>query len=144
MLSFTLLPPTTIWSKTIPEIKFTSEFSEIRPRPSAKISKTFRLCLQEKPACRRDRVRNRPKMFAICKHRVLCVSMNWVVSGYENTRPGNLPIQGKFVESGIFKMVIPAGFEPTACRLGGDRSILLSYGTIWLKPFIFQGFQRIR
>ena len=28
-----------------------------------------------------------------------------------------------------FMMVIPAGFEPTACRLGGDRSILLSYGT---------------
>ena len=24
----------------------------------------------------------------------------------------------------------PAGFEPTACRLGGDRSILLSYGDI--------------
>ena len=22
----------------------------------------------------------------------------------------------------------PAGFEPTACRLGGGRSILLSYG----------------
>lgn len=44
---FSLLPPTTIWPKTIPEIKFTSEFSEIRPRPSAKISKTFRLCLQE-------------------------------------------------------------------------------------------------
>lgn len=22
--------------------------------------------------------------------------------------------------------------------LGGDRSILLSYGTIWLKPFIFK------
>ena len=22
----------------------------------------------------------------------------------------------------------PIGFEPTACRLGGDRSILLSYG----------------
>lgn len=32
----------------------------------------------------------------------------------------------------------PAGFEPVACRLGGDRSILLSYGTIWLKPFIFK------
>ena len=31
-------------------------------------------------------------------------------------------------------MVIPAGFEPTACRLGGDRSILLSYGTKFL-PF---------
>ena len=38
----------------------------------------------------------------------------------------------------VGKMVIPAGFEPTACRLGGDRSILLSYGTIWLKPFIFK------
>lgn len=25
-------------------------------------------------------------------------------------------------------MATPAGFEPTACRLGGDRSILLSYG----------------
>ena len=36
------------------------------------------------------------------------------------------------------RRVIPAGFEPTACRLGGDRSILLSYGTIWLKPFIFK------
>ena len=24
----------------------------------------------------------------------------------------------------------PAGFEPTACRLGGGRSILLSYGCI--------------
>lgn len=30
----------------------------------------------------------------------------------------------------VGKMVIPAGFEPTACRLGGDRSILLSYGTM--------------
>ena len=38
----------------------------------------------------------------------------------------------------VGKMVIPAGFEPTTCRLGGDRSILLSYGTIWLKPFIFK------
>ncbi len=27
-------------------------------------------------------------------------------------------------------LAIPAGFEPTACRLGGDRSILLSYGTM--------------
>ena len=32
----------------------------------------------------------------------------------------------------VGKMVIPAGFEPTACRLGGDRSILLSYGTIYI------------
>ena len=27
-------------------------------------------------------------------------------------------------------MAHPAGFEPTACRLGGGRSILLSYGCI--------------
>lgn len=35
------------------------------------------------------------------------------------------------IEMGDFliKLVIPAGFEPTACRLGGDRSILLSYET---------------
>ena len=35
-------------------------------------------------------------------------------------------------------MVIPAGFEPTACRLGGDRSILLSYGTMFSKALFFQ------
>ena len=39
--------------------------------------------------------------------------------------------------------MIPAGFEPTACRLGGDRSILLSYGTILSKVLIFQGFRGI-
>ena len=38
-------------------------------------------------------------------------------------------------------MVIPAGFEPTACRLGGDRSILLSYGTSFSKVLILQGFR---
>ena len=37
--------------------------------------------------------------------------------------------------------MIPAGFEPTACRLGGDRSILLSYGTAFSKVLIFQGFR---
>ncbi len=37
--------------------------------------------------------------------------------------------------------MIPAGFEPTACRLGGDRSILLSYGTSFSKVLIFQGFR---
>ena len=37
--------------------------------------------------------------------------------------------------------MIPAGFEPTACRLGGDRSILLSYGTLFSKVLIFQGFR---
>ena len=41
----------------------------------------------------------------------------------------------------VGKMVIPAGFEPTACRLGGDRSILLSYGTMLSKVLIFQGFR---
>ena len=40
-------------------------------------------------------------------------------------------------------LVIPAGFEPTACRLGGDRSILLSYGTMFSKVLIFQGFRGI-
>ena len=34
--------------------------------------------------------------------------------------------------------MIPAGFEPTACRLGGDRSILLSYGTMFSKALFFQ------
>ena len=43
----------------------------------------------------------------------------------------------------VGKMVIPAGFEPTACRLGGDRSILLSYGTLFSKVLIFQGFRGI-
>ena len=38
-------------------------------------------------------------------------------------------------------MVIPAGFEPTACRLGGDRSILLSYGTSFSKVLILQDFR---
>ena len=27
-------------------------------------------------------------------------------------------------------LALPIGFEPTTCRLGGDRSILLSYGSI--------------
>ena len=39
--------------------------------------------------------------------------------------------------------MIPAGFEPTACRLGGDRSILLSYGTMFSKVLIFRGFRGI-
>ncbi len=34
-------------------------------------------------------------------------------------------------------MVVPVGFEPTAFHLGGERSILLSYGTIqfWIVGF---------
>ena len=32
------------------------------------------------------------------------------------------------------------GFEPLACRLGGGRSILLSYGCKTLKSISFRGF----
>ena len=37
-----------------------------------------------------------------------------------------------------------AGFEPTAFRLGGECSILLSYRDIYLKTLIFQGFSAFR
>ena len=39
-----------------------------------------------------------------------------------------------------FSMAHPARFELTACRLGGGRSILLSYGCKTLKSISFRGF----
>lgn len=37
-------------------------------------------------------------------------------------------------------MVVPAGFEPAAFHLGGERSILLSYGTGKLRIVLYQRF----
>ena len=34
----------------------------------------------------------------------------------------------------------PRGFEPPACRLGGDRSILLSYGDVFNFWLIYWAF----
>ena len=43
------------------------------------------------------------------------------------------------MESGF--LAFPIVFEPPACRLGGDRSILLSYGTSFSNVHILQGFR---
>jgi hypothetical protein len=40
--------------------------------------------------------------------------------------------------SELFLLVFPSGFEPLAYRLGGDRSILLSYGNDSIRILFFR------
>ena len=40
-------------------------------------------------------------------------------------------IDGDLLMEFLGFLASPRGFEPPACRLGGDRSILLSYGDVF-------------
>ena len=62
--------------------------------------------------------------------------MLWGNDNKKRCKPSKNGLQRSFLAP-------PAGFEPVACRLGGDRSIQLSYGGLYRKYSILQG-SRIR
>lgn len=62
--------------------------------------------------------------------------MLWGNDNKKRCKPSKNGLQRSFLAP-------PAGFEPVACRLGGDRSIQLSYGGLYRKYSILQD-SRIR
>ena len=62
--------------------------------------------------------------------------MLWGNDNKKRCKPSKNGLQRSFLAP-------PAGLEPVACRLGGDRSIQLSYGGLYNKYSILQG-SRIR
>lgn len=62
--------------------------------------------------------------------------MLWGNDNKKRCKPSKNGLQRSFLAP-------PAGFEPVACRLGGDRSIQLSYGGLYRKYSIMKG-SRIR
>ena len=62
--------------------------------------------------------------------------MLWGNDNKKRCKPSKNGLQRSFLAP-------PAGFEPVACRLGGDRSIQLNYGGLYRNYSILQG-SRIR
>ncbi len=59
----------------------------------------------------------------------LCNELHW--RGTERgTGPERIKGLASFDANPLFCMAFPTGVEPVACPLGGDRSILLSYGNL--------------